>query len=236
MQILYRDRALLVCVKPAGTPSQADPSGSPDMLALLGATLEAEGEDARLWPVHRLDRPVGGVMAFARTAPAAAALSASAASHAGFLKDYLLVTAGAVPEVGEMRDYLRQDTRLRRSVVSPPGQRGAQAASLAYRCAERVGHEDRVLSLVAVRLHTGRFHQIRAQFAARGLPILGDGKYGGASCPQGMALWAHRLSFAHPLTGEGLSFAQAPPAVFPWTLFSAGAVSVEFAKKLDNDC
>lgn len=210
MEFLYRDDRVAVCIKPTGVLSTDEPGGMPALIR------EALGDpSAVVRTVHRLDRTVGGVMVFARTARAAADLGRQM-QDGEFYKEYRAVVHGTpeVPE-GVFRDLLRRDRRERKTYVTDAPGPEVREAVLDYRllgCREG-------LSLVAVRLHTGRTHQIRCQFSSRGLPLAGDRKYGGeGDCP--LALWSHKLQFYHPRTGEKLGFSASPPDVYPWNLFS----------------
>ena len=204
--ILYLDPAILVCVKPRGVSSEA--GGLPERLA-------AEAGVGKLWCVHRLDTAVGGVMVYARGAPAAASLSRQIAERSA-QKDYLAVVSGEPPESeGVLKDLLFHDRSRNKSYVVRRPRAGVREAELDYRVLERA--EGR--ALLAVRLHTGRSHQIRVQFASRGLPLLGDVKYGSTErgCP--IALWSHTLAFSHPSDGRALHFSALPEHVFPWDTF-----------------
>ena len=209
IEILYQDRDLLVCCKPAGMPSQPDPSGQTDLLSLL----QASHATASL--VHRLDTPTGGVMVFGLTPKATAKLCALVQDHGRFQKEYLAVLPKAPSEPeGQMRDYLYHDKRANKSFVTDSARKGSKEAVLDYRVLTTApdGH-----ALVLVRLHTGRTHQIRVQFASRGLPLVGDGKYGSREkCPY-IGLWAYRLTFPHPITGKTISVSVRPePETAPW--------------------
>ncbi len=201
--ILYQDGAVVVCVKPVGVDSQAG------MCGVLKARLGGE-----VFCVHRLDREVGGVMVYARSPAAAAALSKSITAGAPE-KEYLAVCEGQpAPDAGEMRDLLYHDASKNKSYVVKRPRRGVREALLDYAVLEtREG-----LSLVRVRLHTGRSHQIRVQFASRRLPLAGDARYG-SKTRGGIALWSHSLAFPHPESGETLCFSAAPPEAPPWTMF-----------------
>ena len=209
IKLLYADAQLAVCLKPAGTDSE---QGVP---ALLHAALGGD-----FFCVHRLDKAVGGVMVFARTKQAAAALGAAIAAG-GMEKDYLAVVQGAPDEPsGRMRDLLYHDAARNKSFVVTRPRRGVKEALLDYELIGSLSCEGRTLSALRIALHTGRSHQIRVQFSSRGMPLVGDGRYGSAlrGCP--LALWSERLCFAHPAHGEELCFSAAPPACFPWTEFS----------------
>ncbi len=207
MQIVYEDGQLVVCLKPAGVLSTDEPGGVPELLrGQLGA------EEIRT--VHRLDRVVGGLMALARSAEAASALSAQIRAGC-FEKRYLAVVHGETETRGELRDLLARDrVKCLTYVADAPG-KGVQEAVLRYETLGRRGG----LSLVRIELVTGRTHQIRCQFSARGLPLYGDRKYGLPDDAAAIALWSHELAFAHPEDARPLRFAAPPPSAPPWTLF-----------------
>lgn len=208
-EILYADAAVAVVVKPAGVLSQGDAENA--MPALLQKRL-----GGAIFPVHRLDQPTGGVMVYARTQDAAAKLSAQMQSEA-FGKEYLAVLDGTPePAEGELHDLLFFDRQKGKSYAVRRKRAGVKDARLAY----RVLAQAEGLTLVRVRLFTGRTHQIRVQFSSRGWPLTGDGKYGSRNNRCAPALWSAELHFAHPVTGETLTFRSQPPEAYPWTLFS----------------
>lgn len=208
-EILYADAAVAVVVKPAGVLSQGDAENA--MPALLQKRL-----GGAIFPVHRLDQPTGGVMVYARTQDAAAKLSAQMQSEA-FGKEYLAVLDGTPePVEGELHDLLFFDRQKGKSYAVRRKRAGVKDARLAY----RVLAQAEGLTLVRVRLYTGRTHQIRVQFSSRGWPLTGDGKYGSRNNRCAPALWSAELHFAHPVTGETLTFRSQPPEAYPWTLFS----------------
>lgn len=208
-EILYADAAVAVVVKPAGVLSQGDAEDA--MPVLLQKRL-----GGAIFPVHRLDQPTGGVMVYARTQDAAAKLSAQMQSEA-FGKEYLAVLDGTPePAEGELHDLLFFDRQKGKSYAVRRKRAGVKDARLAY----RVLAQAEGLTLVRVRLFTGRTHQIRVQFSSRGWPLTGDGKYGSRNNRCTPALWSAELHFAHPVTGETLTFRSQPPEAYPWTLFS----------------
>lgn len=215
--ILFEDNHLLVVVKPVNMPSQADDSQDPDLLTVLKEDIKrrySKPGNVYLGLVHRLDRPVGGVMVFAKTSKAASRLS-DAVRTRRFHKTYLAVIHGTPRDrQGKLRHYLLKDAKRNHVSVVSPQEQGAKEALLEY---EVLTSSDK-LSLVKVNLHTGRPHQIRVQFAAIGCPLYGDQRYGArVNVPgQQIALWAAHLSFEHPTTKEWLHFTNAPPETVPW--------------------
>ena len=208
MRVLYADDRVFVCVKPAGVLSTDEPGGMPELIRnYLG------DEKAVVKTVHRLDRVVGGVMVFARTARAASDLSTQI-REGSFHKEYRAVLP-AIPEEpeGSLLDYLIRNKAERKTYIVDSSYPEGQEARLDYEVLNNAGG----MSLVKVILHTGRTHQIRCQFAGRGLPLLGDRKYGGAGeCET--ALWSYCVAFDHPRTGERMIFSAEPPANYPWDL------------------
>ena len=197
MEILEQNAAYVVCIKPAGIPSQGE--GLDAMPVRLAA--EVGGE---IYPVHRLDQAVGGVMVYARTKQAAAALS-RAIQEGRMEKDYLAVLTKPMAEAsGTLRDLLYHDRVKNKTYVVKRKRNGVKEAVLDYETLAS-GAEG---TLVRVHLHTGRTHQIRVQFASRGCPLAGDGKYGGrGSAP---LLWSYRLAFPDPRDGTMRIFERRP--------------------------
>ncbi len=212
VRVLFCDSDLLAVEKAPGVPSQGDPTGAPDVLSLLSPKY------GTLYPVHRLDRPVGGVMAIARNPATAAAMSRLVQDHSLFKKEYLAVLPCEVTQGGELTDLLYHDKISKRAFSVKSKRAGVKEARLEYQPIATRQEAGDTFTLVRIRLHTGRFHQIRVQFATRGMPLLGDGKYGSRiKCP--LALLAYRLTFPHPKSGETVSFQVSPPKTFPWKLF-----------------
>lgn len=205
VDILHCDNHVLVAVKPPNVPSQRDISGDPDMLTLMRAYVkEAYGKPGEVYLglVHRLDRPVGGLMAFARTSKAAARLSEQIRARE-MEKTYLAIVRGEAAEEARLTGTIRREDGAE------------QDAELTYRLRDR----REGLSLLSVQLVTGRKHQIRIQLSREHLPIWGDARYGAGKPGEQIALWAERLSFTHPTRRERMSFQSLPPARVPWTYF-----------------
>lgn len=209
MQILYQDNRILVCIKPAGVVSTDEPGGMPGLIRAYLADAHA-----CVRTVHRLDQAVSGVMVYARSRMAASILSQQVREHT-MQKTYLAVTNSAPDaQSGVLHDLLWRDTSGKMTrVVQSPG-KDVQQAELSY---ELLAQADE-MSLLKIELATGRTHQIRVQLASRGLPIVGDKKYGRSEdCP--IALWSYSLCFRHPQTNAPAAFCCLPPACFPWTAF-----------------
>lgn len=172
-------------------------------------SLLEEHTGGAVFPVHRLDRETGGVMVYAKTPAAAAALSAQI-TQKQMKKEYLALVHGQAPDSGEMLDLLFYDRTKNKSFVVSKARKGVKEARLAYRtlCSEK--RNGLPYSLVQVRLLTGRTHQIRVQFASRQMPLAGDRRYGAKDDFPVLGLWAYRLSFFHPVSKEPLIFTQPP--------------------------
>ena len=208
MEIIYQDTDIVVCVKPPRVLSTDEPGGMPELVRQALGT-----EDVRT--VHRLDRVVSGLMVLARNTEAASELSRQIREDQ-FQKEYLAVIHGAPEQdVGELRDLLFRDKARKMTMVATEPGRGVQEAILTY----QVLAKNDTMSQVRIRLQTGRTHQIRVQFASRGLPLVGERKYSTLEDPCEIALWSYRLAFIHPKTCEPMEFVLEPPGVYPWVDF-----------------
>lgn len=214
MNILYQDKYLVVAVKPVGVLSEDDPKAA-CMPALLREHYRALGEKDYIATVHRLDRVTGGVMVFSRRKEITGKLTAAVAAHQ-ITKEYLAVLRGHPEKDSDtLTDLLFRDAAHNKSYVVQRMRKGVREATLDYTVLDKTD----ALTLVKVRLHTGRTHQIRVQFSHRGLPLLGDIRYGSkADCSA--ALWSYRLAFTHPVTGEAVDVTCPPPCEFPWDQFN----------------
>lgn len=219
--VLYEDNHLLGIVKPVNIPTQADVSGDPDLLTLLKEDIKVRyGKPGNVYLglVHRLDRPVGGAMIFAKTSKAASRLSEAVRSRS-FRKGYAAVVHGRLPAPrGTLRNMLLKDPKTNTVSVVKSGTPGAKEAVLDYEVLGTNGS----FSLVRIKLHTGRSHQIRVQMNHAGCPLYGDQKYGSRVNKPGqqIALWSVTVGFPHPVTKEEVVLASLPPGEHPWNLWS----------------
>ena len=208
MNIIYIDSDILVCIKPARVLSTDEPGGLPELLRQ-----ELGDPNADIRTVHRLDRVVSGLMVLARNPKAASELSRQIREDA-FQKEYLAIVHGT-PEydTGKLWDLLIRDKARKMTLVASGTGKGVQPASLTYRVLRRKSG----MSRVRIRLETGRTHQIRVQFASRGMPLYGERKYSTLEDDCEIALWSYRLGFSHPVTGEPMEFTKEPPDIYPWS-------------------
>jgi 23S rRNA pseudouridine1911/1915/1917 synthase len=257
IHILYEDNHILAVVKPCNMLTQGDRTKDPDLVSILKEDLKKRYQkpgNVFLGIVHRLDRPVGGVIVFAKTSKAASRISLQIRNHE-FKKFYLAVVRGSFPNsCGTMEHYLLKDhktntvrivsekepakyTKKTMGANDSKENEGAKKAVLNYSLIERRQIKKRQkISLVKVDLITGRPHQIRAQFAYSGWPVLGDQKYGlrhqqngkneskqrADTIKHNIALWSSRITFLHPTKKEKLDFNANPPDIYPWHLFDKG--------------
>ena len=190
-EILFSDKQIVVCVKPVGMDSESE------FPAALKEQLGGE-----LFPIHRLDKNVGGVMVYARTKESAAALS-KAVQEGSMVKEYVALVHGDPPDSGDWEDWLFKDSRKNKVFVVKKERKGVKKARLEFRTLRRTDH-----SLVRIRLHTGRSHQIRVQFSSRGFPLVGDHKYGSRDEATAPMLYSCMISFPHQ--GSMQSFEKLP--------------------------
>lgn len=219
LNVLYEDNHIIVVEKIVNIPSQADKTGDIDMLTIIKEYLKEKYNkpgNVYLGLVHRLDRPVGGVMVFAKTSKAASRLSEQVRVKE-FQKKYLVVVNGKFDKLkGTFEDYLLKNEKANMSRVVDEKTKNAKFASLDYEVLKY--NEEINLSVVKVNLHTGRHHQIRVQFSSRDHSIYGDQKYGGRGHGKQIALWAYSLSFIHPVTKERMEFKVLPEINGTWKI------------------
>lgn len=213
MRILYETKNLIVFIKPAGVLSEEEGNKRSVPLILKEYLFKKGVRDPKIFTVHRLDRDVGGVMVVAKNAKTASLLATAVAEHQ-MEKEYLAVVKGRPSQdEGVLKDLLFRDSTRGKTYVTDRMRKGVRQASLSYRLIDSIEHEGQLLSLVKVRLHTGRTHQIRVQFASRKMPLVGDGRYGSGDGKERPALFSHRLAL------EGSFDCSALPAEYPFTLF-----------------
>ena len=214
LNILYEDNHIIVVIKPENVLSQGDSTGDISMLEIVKKYIKEKYHkpgNVYLGLVHRLDRPVGGIMVFARTSKAAARLTKSFEEHK-VDKRYLAIIHGRMDREGELIDYIEKENNGN-AIISNKGKK----AELTYK--ELAYNKEHDCSLLEVSLKTGRHHQIRVQFASRGHYLLGDQRYGVEDKEQ-ICLFCHYLSFSHPVTKEVLKFKQFPENKGYWTIFT----------------
>ena len=219
LKIIFEDNHIIVVEKKPNIPSQSDKTGDIDMLTLVKQYIKEKYQkpgNVYLGLVHRLDRPVGGVMIFAKTSKAASRLSNQVREKI-FKKKYLAVVDGRFKEKkGSLEDYLYKDERNNISKVVNKDKKNAKLAKLDYK--ELAYNEVKNLSLLEINLHTGRHHQIRVQLANAGHSIFGDQKYGKRGQGKQIALWAYELTIEHPTTKERLTFKDLPESIGTWCI------------------
>lgn len=222
LNVIYEDNHLLVVIKPQNIPTQEDESKDKDLLTMVKEYIKEKEEkpgNVYVGLVHRLDRPTGGLMVFAKTSKAASRLT-DQMKGGEFKKRYLTVVVGKPREKrAKLVNFLKKNARTNTVQVVPELTTGAKRAELNY----EVLDEKEKVSLVSVDLQTGRSHQIRVQMRNINCPVYGDVKYGGDTLAKGhnLALWAFELRFVHPTTKENMTFKCYPPTdIVPWNVFN----------------
>lgn len=219
LNVIYEDNHIIVVEKLVNIPSQGDKTGDMDMLTLIKQYIKVKYNkpgEVYLGLVHRLDRPVGGVMVFAKTSKAAARLSEQVRIKE-FKKKYLVIVDGKMEsKKGFLEDYLLKNERLNMSRVVKEETKNAKFAKLDYEVLKYDKEID--LSVLKVNLHTGRHHQIRVQMANSGHSIYGDNKYGTRGRGKQICLWAYELTILHPITKEQITFKVLPDKIGSWKI------------------
>ena len=219
LKVIYEDNHIIVVEKKPNIPSQSDKTGDIDMLTIVKEYIKEKYNkpgNVYLGLVHRLDRPVGGIMIFARTSKSASRLSNQVREKI-FKKEYLAVVDGKpVPEKGTLEDYLYKDERNNISKVVKKEKKNAKLAKLDYELVKY--NEIKNLSLLKINLHTGRHHQIRVQLSNFGHSIYGDQKYGKRGKGKQIALWAYKLTIEHPISKEKMEFVDYPEPNGTWCI------------------
>lgn len=219
LKVLYEDNHIIVVEKKPNIPSQGDKTNDIDMLTIVKQYIKEKYNkpgDVYLGLIHRLDRPVGGVMVFARTSKAAARLSEEVRNKV-FKKKYLTIVDGRFEKrTDTLEDYLLKNEKNNLSKVVKEGTKNAKLAKLDYE--EVTYNEETNLSLLKINLYTGRHHQIRVQLSSRGHSICGDQKYGTRGRGKQIALWAYSLTIVHPITKEEMTFESLPEKIGSWKI------------------
>jgi len=219
LKVIFEDNHIIVVEKKVNIPSQADKTGDIDMLTIIKSYLKEKYNkpgNVYLGLVHRLDRPVGGVMVFAKTSKAAARLSEQVREKQ-LKKKYLTIVNGKMEkEKGTLEDYLLKNEKLNMSKTVKEGTKNSKYANLDY---EVLKYDEEIdLSVLKIFLHTGRHHQIRTQLSSRNHSIYGDQKYGGRGHGKQIALWAYELEIIHPITKETMTFKCLPEIIGSWKI------------------
>lgn len=219
LNVIYEDNHIIVVEKPVNIPSQQDKTGDKDMLTIIKEYIKEKYNkpgNVYLGLVHRLDRPTGGVMVFAKTSKSASRLS-EAVREKEFEKMYLVIVDGKMENnKGTFEDYLLKNEKTNTSKVVKENTKNAKFAKLEYEVIKY--KEDIDLSVLKIKLHTGRHHQIRVQFSSRGHSVYGDQKYGTRGRGKQLALWAYSLSFIHPTTKERQTYTCLPEKIGSWKI------------------
>lgn len=219
LNVIYEDNHIIVVEKPVNIPSQGDKTKDKDMLSIIKEYLKEKYNkpgDVYLGLIHRLDRPVGGVMVFAKTSKAAARLSEQVRLKE-FKKTYLVIVDGKMEKESDtLEDYLLKNEKNNMSKVVKEGTKNSKLAKLDY---EVLTYNEEInLSVLKINLHTGRHHQIRVQLSSRNHSIYGDQKYGGRGHGKQIALWAYKLCIDHPVKREKMEFIAMPKTEGSWKI------------------
>ena len=219
LNVIFEDNHIIVVEKPVNVPSQGDKTGDIDMLTIIKGYLKEKYNkpgNVYLGLIHRLDRPVGGVMVFAKTSKAASRLSQQVREKV-FKKKYLVISNGKFEkEKGVFCDYLLKNERKNMSKVVEEGTKNSKFAELDY---EVLKYDSELnLSVLRINLHTGRHHQIRVQLSSRNHSIYGDQKYGGRGHGKQICLWAYELTINHPITQKEMTFKSIPKFEKSWKI------------------
>lgn len=219
LKIIYEDNHIIVAQKPVNIPSQGDKTGDIDMLTIIKQYIKEKHNkpgNVYLGLIHRLDRPVGGVMVFAKTSKAAARLSEQVREKI-FKKKYLVIANGKFNKnKGTLEDYMLKNEKTNMSKIVKEGTNNAKYAQLDY---EVLKYDPELnLSVLKINLHTGRHHQIRVQLSSREHSIYGDQKYGGRGHGKQICLWAYELTIQHPITKEEMTFTSIPEKKGSWKI------------------
>jgi len=219
LKVIFEDNHIIVVEKPVNIPSQGDKTGDVDMLTIIKQYIKEKYNkpgNVYLGLIHRLDRPVGGVMVFAKTSKAAARLSEQVRNKE-FKKTYLAIVDGKLEKAeAVLENYLLKNERTNTSKVVEESTKNAKYAKLEYELMKY--NEETNLSLVKVKLHTGRHHQIRLQFANIGHSLYGDQKYGTRGRGKQICLWAYELTIKHPITKQEMTFNTEPEKIGSWII------------------
>ena len=219
MKVIYEDNHIIVVEKMVNVPSQADKTDDEDMLMIIKRYLKEKYKkpgNVYLGLVHRLDRPVGGVMIFAKTSKAASRLSEEVRNKT-FKKEYLVICNGKMEKDKDtLKDYLWKDEKKNTSYVVRENKKNAKEAILDYEVLKY--DKEQNLSVLKINLHTGRHHQIRVQLSSRMHAIYGDSKYHGRGAGSNICLWAYKLTIIHPTTKEEMTFMDLPEKKGMWRL------------------
>ena len=219
LKVIYEDNHIIVVEKPVNIPSQGDKTGDIDLLTMVKEYLKEKYQkpgNVYVGLIHRLDRPVGGVIVFAKTSKAASRLSEQVREKQ-FQKTYLVICNGKMEaDKGELQDYLWKNEQKNTSKVVKKETKNSKLAILEY---EVLKYEPEInLSVLKILLHTGRHHQIRVQLSSRNHSIYGDQRYGGRGHGKQIALWAYQLVLQHPITKEWMTFSSIPEKIGSWKI------------------